>query len=245
MRPAGPLVAPSSPFAHWDARHASEYFRVAEADAAVGDYRRHGRCGSIRTTRSPRADFLTITLMPISALLSFATLLGGGGWAARADLLTHRVPNRLTGCLLCVGLALGLSLDGWHGLEAATLGTLVGLGILLPFHLLRAMGAGDVKLLAALGSLLGPHWTFLAGMYTLLIGGVLAIGYVVVGSVRAAAAPERASLMARLQKASARAYQMRRERFPYAIAISLGALSAALERGDLQSSIVYLSGALT
>jgi prepilin peptidase CpaA len=183
--------------------------------------------------------------MPISALLSFATLLGAGGWAARADLLTHRVPNRLTGCLLCVGLALGLSLQGWRGLEDAILGTLVGLGILLPFHLLRAMGAGDVKLLAALGSLLGPHWALVAGVYTLLIGGVLAIGYVAVGSVRAAAVPECASLMARLQKASARAYQMRRERFPYAIAISLGALSAALERGDLQSSIVYLSGALT
>lgn len=183
--------------------------------------------------------------MPISTLFSFATLLGAGGWAARADLLTHRVPNRLTGCLLCVGLALGLSLGGWRGLEDAILGTLVGLGILLPFYLLRAMGAGDVKLLAALGSLLGPHWTLIAGIYTMLIGGMLAIGYVVVGSVRAAAVLERASVMARLQQATTRAQQMRRERFPYAIAISLGALSAALERGDLQSIVVYLTGVLT
>ncbi len=183
--------------------------------------------------------------MPISALLSFTTLLGAGCWAAREDLLTHRIPNRLTGCLLCVGLALGLSLAGWRGLGDAILGTLVGFGILLPLYLLRATGAGDVKLLAASGSLLGPHWTLIAGIYTMLIGGVLAIGYVVVGSVRAAAVPERASVMARLQCASARAHQMRRERFPYAIAVSLGVLSAALQRGDLQSTIVYLSGALT
>jgi prepilin peptidase CpaA len=183
--------------------------------------------------------------MPISALLSFATLLGAGSWAARADLLTHRVPNKLTGCLLCVGLALGLSLGGWRGLGDAVLGTLVGFGMLLPFYLLRAMGAGDVKLLAASGSLLGPHWTLVAGIYTILIGGVLAIGYVVVGSARAAAVPERVSVMGRLQRASARAHQMRRERFPYAIAISFGVLGAALERGDLQSAIVYLSGALT
>jgi prepilin peptidase CpaA len=245
VRPAGPLDAATSIFTHRDVQHASEYFRVAKADAGLGDTRRHDLCRSTRAPPLPRDDFLSITPMPISAVLSFATLLGAGGWAAREDLLTHRVPNKLTGCLLCVGLALGLSLGGWRGVTDAILGTLVGLGILLPFHLLRAMGAGDVKLLAAFGSLLGPHWTFLAGIYTILIGGVLAIGYVLVGSARAAAVPERASLMARLQRASARAYQLRRERFPYAIAIAFGALSAALERGDLESTIAYLSGALT
>ena len=80
----------------------------------------------------------------------------------------------------------------------------------------------------------------------MLIGGVLAIGYVSVGSVRAAAVPERASVDGCVcNSAGARAYQMRRERFPYAIAISMGVLSAALQRGDLQSTIAYLSGALT
>jgi prepilin peptidase CpaA len=183
--------------------------------------------------------------MPVTALLRFAVLLGASSWAVRADLLTRRIPNRLTGTVLCLGLALGLGFYGWRGLGDALLGVLVGLGILLPFYLLRGMGAGDVKLLAATGSLLGPHWTLVAGICTLLIGAVLAIGYVLIESVRAAALPAGAPLMLRLHCAGARAYQMRRARFPYAIAISMGVLAAALERGDLQSTIAYLSGAPT
>ncbi|MGA8707757.1 MAG: prepilin peptidase [Steroidobacteraceae bacterium] len=183
--------------------------------------------------------------MPVTALLRFAVLLGAGSWAVRADLLTHRIPNRLTGSVLCLGLAVGLGFYGWRGFGDALLGALIGLGMLLPFYLLRGMGAGDVKLLAALGSLLGPHWALIAGVCTLLFGAVLAIGYVLIESVRAAALPAGVPLMLRLYSAGARAYQMRRERFPYAIAISMGGLAAAMQRGDVQSTIAYLSGAPT
>lgn len=180
--------------------------------------------------------------MPVTALLPFAALIGASGWAVRADLLTHRVPNRLTGSLLCVGLALGLAFSGWRGLGDAVVGALVGLGILLPLYLFRAMGAGDVKFLAALGSLLGPRWTLVAGIYTLIAGAVLALAYVTIETLRAAAAPTKANWMLRLHCARERAHQMRRERFPYAIAISFGALASVLERGDLQSAVAYLTG---
>jgi prepilin peptidase CpaA len=172
-----------------------------------------------------------------------ATLIGASAWAVREDLLAHRIPNRLTGSLLCAGLALQLAFGGWGGLSDGALGALVGLGMLLPFHLLRAMGAGDVKLLAAFGSLLGPRWTLIAGIDTLVAGAVLAIGYVMVGALRAAALPAGAPWPLRIHIARDRAQQMRHERFPYAIAIVVGALSSVVERGDLQAAIDYLSGA--
>jgi len=170
----------------------------------------------------------------------FATLLVASAWAVREDVLAHRIPNRLTGSLLVTGLVLQLNFAGWSGLGEAALGVLVGLGMLLPLYVMRATGAGDVKLLAALGALLGPYWAALAGVYTLLVGGVLAGGYVLAGAASAAITPTGMSWPIRLQRAWGRAHDLRRERFPYALAIALGALGAAAERGDLRVVIDYL-----
>jgi prepilin peptidase CpaA len=172
-----------------------------------------------------------------------AALLGASAWAVREDLLAHRIPNRLTGSLLCLGCLLQFAFGGWSALGQAALGALVGLGMLLPLYLLRAMGAGDVKLLAAIGALLGPRWALVAGINTLIAGGVLAIGYLMVGSVRAALVPAGAPWHVRVHHARERAQQLRRERFPYALAIAVGALTAVAQRGDLQALYQFLFGA--
>lgn|SRR5665213_299926 len=172
-----------------------------------------------------------------------ATLLGASAWAVREDLLSHRIPNRLTGSLLCAGLALQFGFGSWNGLGHAAQGVLVGLLTLLPLHLLRAMGAGDVKLLAAIGSLLGPSCTLSAGIYTLIAGAVLALVYVAFEALRAAALTADAPWPWRIYIARERAQQMRRERFPYALAIVIGAFAAIAQRGDLQAMFNYLSGA--
>ena len=173
----------------------------------------------------------------------FATLLGASAWAVREDVLSHRIPNRLTGSVLCVGLTLQLFLAGWQALGQAGLGMIVGLAILLPLYLLRATGAGDVKFLGALGILLGPQWTFIAGLYTLLAGGALALGYVTFAATAAAIAPSGLPWSLRIHYACQRAQQLRRERFPYALAIAMGALGAAMQRGDLRAAFEYLTGA--
>jgi prepilin peptidase CpaA len=164
----------------------------------------------------------------------FATLLGASGWAVREDLLFHRIPNRLTGSLLCLGLALHFTSSGWSALGLAALGVPVGLAMLLPLYTLRATGAGDVKLLAASGAALGPYWIALAGAYSLIAGGVLAAGYLLWGATNAALAAA-GPLPVRIQSARARAQQVRRERFPYALAIASGVLAAALQNYFSQS----------
>ena len=172
-----------------------------------------------------------------------ATLLGASAWAVREDLLAHRIPNRLTGLLLLAGCLLQFAFGGWTALGQAALGALVGLAVLLPLYVLRAMGAGDVKLLAAIGALLGPHWALIAGINTLIAGGILAVVYLMIGALRAALAPGDAPWRVRLYQARERAQQLRRERFPYALAIAAGALAALAQRGDLQALYQYLAGA--
>ncbi len=170
-----------------------------------------------------------------------ATLLGASAWVIREDLLTHRIPNRLTGSLMCVALALQFALGGWSALGGAALGSLVGLAMLLPLYVLRATGAGDVKFLAAVGAVLGPHGAFIAGVYSFVFGGALALLYLLGGASLAALSPAAAPWTMRLELFRTRATELRREHFPYALAIAAGALAAVAERGDLAVAIAWLS----
>ena len=70
-----------------------------------------------------------------------------------------------------------------HGLVIAGGGWATGVLLFLPFFLLRGMGAGDVKLLAALGAWLGPLQTVWLALFASIAGGVLAL---VVATVHAA-----------------------------------------------------------
>lgn len=129
------------------------------------------------------------------------------------------------------------------GLEQSLLGVLVGLGCFLPFYAARAMGAGDVKLLAAAGALLGPYEAWVAAICTLLIGAVLAVMYLAGGAVGAVAqAPAGSSWTMRIAYAHMRIQQLRRERIPYALAIALGSLAAISQSGELTQALNFIWG---
>lgn len=96
--------------------------------------------------------------------------------AAASDIKNHRIPNVLIGIGSILAFAINLWVSGLYGLLIACVGFFIGLIIFLPFYLLRTLGAGDVKLMAMVGSFLWPSgqfWGAIAG--TLIAGGILAI----------------------------------------------------------------------
>jgi prepilin peptidase CpaA len=91
----------------------------------------------------------------------------------------RRIPNWLTVSGLVAGIAVNVGISGWAGLKTSLLGALLGLGLLLPFVLLRSLGAGDWKLAGALGASLGPHELVTVLMGSVLVAGVMALVVVI------------------------------------------------------------------
>ena len=104
------------------------------------------------------------------------------GWT---DLRSRRIPNWLTVPGLLVGVAANTVLGGWSGLRTSLLGAVVGLALLLPFVLLRSLGAGDWKLAGALGSFAGPSMLVDLLLGSVFVAGVMAVALVIyTGRVR-------------------------------------------------------------
>ena len=152
-----------------------------------------------------------------------------GGISAVIDLHTHRVPNWLTAATA----TLGLTLAGFHstglGLAAAAAGFVVGALLMLPGHLFGGTGGGDVKLLAALGTLLGPDRIFYAFWYAAIAGGVLAVAVAIRRGLLHQTFSRTAALVTTAGGNTAEIeHQSSNNRFAFAPAIALGTLAAAL-----------------
>ena len=96
--------------------------------------------------------------------------------AALFDVRYRKIPNWLTLLGVLVGLGLNAFLyQGWPGLRLSLMGLGIGFGIYFVLYALRAMGAGDVKLMAAIGSMVG--WEDWVGIFiiTAIVGGVAAL----------------------------------------------------------------------
>jgi prepilin peptidase CpaA len=165
--------------------------------------------------------------------------------AVYSDVRSHRIPNTLSLLGLVAGLALQFLGHGLSGMAAGLLGAGVGLGCFAPFYLLRAMGAGDLKLLAAVGAFLGPQAAFHAALFSLLAGGLGAIGYVLWCGLRAAASSfVQEGFAAAGVSAFIAAQVARRERLPFALPIAVGGIAACWYSGESSGTAEWLRGAL-
>ena len=101
--------------------------------------------------------------------------------AAVIDYRTYRIPNWLTvgGTCVALGLALLLPATSHAGLLWALGGLAAGFVVMLPLYALKAMGAGDVKLMAMAGAFLGMPDTFYAVLSVFIAGGVAALAFAV------------------------------------------------------------------
>jgi prepilin peptidase CpaA len=95
--------------------------------------------------------------------------------ACATDLRSRRIPNVLTFGGAAAGIVFHLIAGGPAGAGTAALGWLAGCALFFVPFALGGMGAGDVKLIAALGAWLGPADTLWLALYTGVAGGVLAL----------------------------------------------------------------------
>jgi len=113
---------------------------------------------------------------PLVTAIAWATFAGGVCAAALWDIRFRRVPNRVSLAIAATGLILGLAQGA---VAASVLGLAVGLGLLLVPFARGWLGAGDVKLLAAVGAWLGPQRTLYCALAAAVFGGLLALAFLV------------------------------------------------------------------
>ncbi len=118
-------------------------------------------------------------LQPIPSAWTFV-LLAVLVLGAASDLRRAKIPNWLTYSAMAAGLLLHTAQHGVAGLSRSAGGLAVGIALFLAFYLLGGMGAGDVKFMGAVGSLLGLSGVLSAAFVTALLGGA----YAVVAAIR-------------------------------------------------------------
>jgi prepilin peptidase CpaA len=113
--------------------------------------------------------------LPAVSSPALAALAAGALVATIVDLRTRRIPNELTAAM--AGTGIGLAAAGVSGvsLGGSVLGLALGLVLMMPGHLFGGTGAGDVKLMGAVGAIVGPALVVSAFLFTAIAGGVLAV----------------------------------------------------------------------
>lgn len=101
--------------------------------------------------------------------LAIAILAGWSDWR------TRRIPNWLTGAGIILGVAVHARIAGWNGALLSIEGVGLALVLLLPLVLIRALGAGDWKLMGALGAFLGPWMMLFVLLASIFISGFMAV----------------------------------------------------------------------
>lgn len=163
----------------------------------------------------------TVIFAALGVLLVTASVL---------DAQTQKIPNWLTVPFI-IGPVLGFGLiDGTAGILFSIKGLGLGLGLLLIPWLMGGMGAGDVKLMAAVGALTGAERVFWAFACTAILGGVYALGALLVDKRR------RRNLVAKLKTLflAGEVISIPSEKdqpvqkIPYGVAIAVGTFSSLI-----------------
>lgn len=106
---------------------------------------------------------------------ALAVLAVGLATATVIDLRSRRIPNELTAAMTGIGIALAASGTSGVSIGASLAGLCLGLLLMMPGYALGATGAGDVKLMAGVGAIVGPALVLSAFLFTAVAGGVLAV----------------------------------------------------------------------
>jgi prepilin peptidase CpaA len=160
-------------------------------------------------------------------------LVGLLATASLTDIRHRRIPNWLTLTAAVAGLTLNAAAIGARGVLFGIEGLLLGMGLFMVPYLLGGMGAGDVKLMASVGAMVGPHAAFVAALCAALAGGVYALAVI---SVHPRARATRTAVMATLVgffsfhslRYDGPAAGNRKPRLCYGVAIAVGTIAAVI-----------------
>jgi len=173
---------------------------------------------------------VVIDVLFLNTVLIFMLLI-----SLYTDIVERKIYNWTTIPAAVLGVILNFLADGAPGLKTSLMGLLTGLAVfLLPF-LLGGMGAGDVKLMGAIGALKGPFFVFQVALYSAVAGGIIALAVLVYQRELGAALKRIRTAFILLFSGSfcCRGLQNQlevtdagRSSFPYALAIASGILTA-------------------
>ena len=137
---------------------------------------------------------------------------------AVSDARSRRIPNWLTFSGLAAALITRLLLGSWAGLKSGIIGMMIASGVFFVIFLMRGMGGGDVKLMAAVGAWVGSGQAFPILFTAAVAGAGLAIFYLVFEKRRQRSARDSSSF------ASDRTQLQGTARVPFGIAIAASTL---------------------
>lgn len=148
-------------------------------------------CGACKTGNSFVITALKMNAIILSSMVAIGPailcmLVLSAAWS---DCRTFRIPNRLVGTGLGIGLSLNMLLPAGDeffsmtpagiGIWLALAGAGIGFSALFPLYLASAMGAGDVKLMSMIGAFVGPRATLNIIFLSFILGGALSIAIAV------------------------------------------------------------------
>jgi prepilin peptidase CpaA len=178
-------------------------------------------------------------------LVALAVLGPGTLYASWIDYTQRRVPNWLNAALAAAGLATQTLAFGWYvpreaglsgGLAWGLLGLLVGTGVLILPWAMHGMGAGDVKLMAAIGCWLGPWLTLLSFAVGAIVGGIVAVTMIYTSGRTVHAITNLQTICTKLRRldtafgefGGARTFGVTSQLLPYGVPLTVGTLGVLL-----------------
>jgi prepilin peptidase CpaA len=163
-----------------------------------------------------------LLIINISLLIPLAVAV------AYYDVRYRRIPNELVLVTLISGLFINFSLNRLDGFLTSAGGFALALGLMLVPHIFGAMGAGDVKLFASIGAVLGVKLVLPAFVIVVMLGGILAV-YTMVRSKTMRRTMQEVfrilgSIVFQTDMRSPRSTERRQHSIPYGVAITVGSL---------------------
>jgi prepilin peptidase CpaA len=165
-----------------------------------------------------------------TTLLALAVALAG---VAICDVRDRRIPNFLVAVIAAAGVSHAALVSGAWGLAASLLGGLAGVALLYAQFTKGLMGAGDVKLLGAIGT-----WSGALGALYIMLGASVAGGVLAAGALVAVGRRERAAVVENLRRAAATlrlplpepGAMPRRRGIPFGVALAATGLAVVVWR---------------